>query len=204
MPNQKGFTPALIIILIAVLGIGGYFVYSNSRTKTASSVNQTNPTPKPTESVSFADTTNWKRYTSSNLGFSIKYPAEVTLEEKDNLVLVSFWGPTQKANTEFYDGINLSFTSGSLKDKTLKEFADSGVEQTKLNGGVIVKPLLPFVLNGISGYAYQGGSQGRFTRIYLTSGRNQYFMISDGTVDPTEKGFQKITDQILSTFKFTQ
>ncbi len=47
---QKGFAPILIVLLIAVLAIGGYFVYtnySNNEIKTSQNV-QTTQTPTPT------------------------------------------------------------------------------------------------------------------------------------------------------------
>lgn len=47
---QKGFAPILIVILVAVLGIGGYFVYTNAKnqTKPAQQV-QTTQTPTPSQ-----------------------------------------------------------------------------------------------------------------------------------------------------------
>lgn len=83
--KQKGVAPILIVLLIAVLGIGGYFVYQNYSTKTT-------PTPTPystpqPSSSSTDETANWKTYENSKYGFSIKYPPELTYEEKRNTVV---------------------------------------------------------------------------------------------------------------------
>ena len=82
---QKGYIPILIVILIAVLAVGGYFAYSSLRANPAkpasvaispSPASVSNPTPKP-ESTSSAvnpapngawETANWKTYTNIKYG----------------------------------------------------------------------------------------------------------------------------------------
>ncbi len=70
---------------------GGYFIYtnySNHRTKTTLVVNQTNPTPKPTESTSSNETANWKTYSSNNFNFSFQYPKEWKIQEQARGVIL--------------------------------------------------------------------------------------------------------------------
>lgn len=82
--KQKGFTPILIVLLVAVLGIVGYFIYtnySNSQSKTEPVVTQTNPIPTPAESTTSTEMANWKTYTNTYLGYSLKYPPDWILSD---------------------------------------------------------------------------------------------------------------------------
>ncbi len=70
----------LIVILVAIIvGIGGYFVYSNysdNRTKTV--IQQTLPL-LPTSDT----TVNWKTYTDIKRGFSLRYPPNWEVKNSD-------------------------------------------------------------------------------------------------------------------------
>lgn len=99
--NQKGLVPILIVLIIAVVALGGYFVYQKSLVtpKTSSSttpnqvactqdaklcpdgtsVGRTGPNcefaPCPTPSAtSSAETEKWKILTSANCGIEVRYP----------------------------------------------------------------------------------------------------------------------------------
>jgi len=149
----------------------------------------------------FDPTAGWKTYTSSKHGFTIKYPEEVELkEESDGSVVLSQWGPTQKAETEFYDGISLRFDSGSLGGKTLKQLVEEKAEQDKENAEILIAPTTT-IIAGISGFSYRARGLGEYTSIYLPGKSGAYIEIINFTVDPTGKGFQETAEQILSTFK---
>lgn len=69
---QKGLAPILIILLIAILGVGGYFIYQKQASKpsTAPQATQSSPTPP----ANTDETGNWKTYKDSNGFFTIEYP----------------------------------------------------------------------------------------------------------------------------------
>lgn len=89
--KQRGFVPILIVILIAILA-GGYFVYSNSQTKTSTPTPQPSPSlsdvsPAPTGAAETASTeqsrsANWKTYTNTKYGFTIKYPTNLEADDE--------------------------------------------------------------------------------------------------------------------------
>lgn len=66
---QKGLSPIVVVLLI-VLGIGGYLIYQNQ--------NKTTPTQETTQSsVTQSDkTANWKVYTNTVQGYSVRYPLD--------------------------------------------------------------------------------------------------------------------------------
>lgn len=100
---------AIGIILIVMVIIGGgiwYFVQSaedkvgtideNSTIKTATSSART-----ATSSAAKDETADWKIYTNSTYGFSIKYPSDYTIEESTQPFAVNFpGGSTEKIGVQ--------------------------------------------------------------------------------------------------------
>lgn len=77
--NQKGsFILILgVVIILVVLGVGGYFLTKNKNSNSNQYISQ--PTPTSTQPTSLNETANWKTYTfervnSSVPKFQIKYP----------------------------------------------------------------------------------------------------------------------------------
>lgn len=151
------------------------------------------PTPEPT--------VDWKTHTNTECGFSIKYPEELTVDETRGCVHFSLWGPTQKAETEFFDGISLLFDSGQLDNKTLKQLVDEEVAVFQDVGEVLIPPTQTTIA-GVSGYTFKASSLGVFTYYYVSHKSGVCLEIVDATVDPTGKGFQTTVDLMLSTLKF--
>lgn len=82
--NQKGLAPILIVILV-VLIVGGYFVYSNYST------NQTQP--EPTETPNPDETAGWQTYINTEYKYSLKYPQGWTVEAKGDSDITTFPAP---------------------------------------------------------------------------------------------------------------
>lgn len=214
--GNRWFKPVAIIIgILIVIGLFGNIYLLLQKPK---SVEQSMILPSPTTAqvivaptLAIDETVNWKTYTNTKYKYGFKYPQDISLEEKaNNSVLLTKVGPTQKEATEFYDGINLQFFPGKLENQTFDEFAKSSFASEKKSseedpGGVkIVRSLEATVINGLNGYTFTIRGLGTFKTIYLQSPftKDLFIKIVDGTNDPTGKGFQKIVDQILSTFRF--
>jgi len=65
---QKGFTPILIVLILAAL-VGGYLIYQNQPKPIPSPSLITQPSPTPDK------TANWKTYTSKRANFLFQYPS---------------------------------------------------------------------------------------------------------------------------------
>ena len=95
MKAQKGLAPILIVILIA-LAVGGYLVYQN-QSKSVSPV-KTDTSPAPTGATETANPdsigANWKTYTNTQHGYSLKYPTTWDKLECDSKsLLIAILGP---------------------------------------------------------------------------------------------------------------
>lgn len=74
--SNKFLWLGIVVILLAVLSVGGYFVLNNNK-KVAEVVPTATPTPVD-------ETANWKTYMNSKYGFEFKYPDNWTLSEENS------------------------------------------------------------------------------------------------------------------------
>src|SRR4030042_853578 len=198
---------AVVFFVLSLAGIGLYYMGIKKVSKETTEI----PTPIPTEvstpTATANPTENWKTYTSPEK-FSFKYPLEAKVQEDNNLVSLSIWGPTQKEGTEFYDGISLSFKIGTLpKGKTLKIVADDSLKTQTQSGDVkILENVLPYKMGNLEGYSFTTEGLGKWISIYLQDPLkdSSYVEITEMVADPTKKGFEEAKDLILSTFIFLQ
>jgi hypothetical protein len=96
--KKNGFAPLIIILVVVILGVVGYFVYSNlSKQKTVDEAVTSIPTSTIAPSKSSADCSNKNSavglYESGDLNLSFNYPIE--------------WGNACSSN-EFFSGASLS------------------------------------------------------------------------------------------------
>lgn len=195
----------LAIVVIGGFGFGGYYLGSKNVILPIS-----NGTPTPTETLSALATpeptptpdpmASWKTFTSTTLGFSMRYPSDVVVKE-DKEVSFTKSGPSQKDATEFSDGIFLSVSTGSLKGVTLTKFIDNSIialkSGTKLSGAVA--DVTAGTLVGKK-FTVEGGLGGPFTFYYFPKGDKDYFLVSDSTKDPSSSGFAKTVSTMVTTF----
>lgn len=207
-------TPARLGIIIALLattllGATGALVYRFAQ-RTNQSVREATsaaPTETPSSSTSSLSTNasvpaDWKTYISERHDFSIQYPENAEFIEEDSkrgAVKIFVTGPTQKTDTDLYDGVGLWISSGSLGGKTLKEFVE---EQSRQSEELLI-PTYPITIAQMQGFAFQSRGLGESTSIYLPAGENQYLEIANFTTDPTGQGFQQQAEKILSTLKLS-
>ncbi len=209
-PN-KWLIISLVILALAALGVAGFFAYQNIQLKEKVTLRKGAPTSSllPTEVSSptptVDPTANWLTFTNENICYSFKYPQEITLKERkeENIIHLSLWGKTQKEETEFYDGISLSFSLPlAIGNTSLKDYTDSKIDEAKQHGEIL-KPREEITINNINGYTYTSQGLGIFQNIFLQSSDKICTVeITNVTIDPTNQGYQKTVDKILSTFKF--
>jgi len=220
----------VLITLIALFGFGGYFInkyltifkkeilpkvqVTPTITETQPLVTVTTiPSPLPTtleKNPEDKSTADWKTYSKT---VSFKYPANITLTEAEPgnpAISLSLFGPSQKKDTEAYDGLFLTFyLPEKLNGKSFTSYVQEQFSQEQKNleiiGGTMDKGLEEIEIAGLKGYTYTLTGLGTHQYIYLPSPKEgEVIKITNSTVDPTNQGFKKTVEQILASFKFIQ
>ncbi len=220
----------LVALLVVFLGVIGFLIYQNYQLRQerqgwnesveepvlltatgvpspiASATTVLSPTvtmvPSPVPTVDIMS--GWSAYSDNDSCYTFKYPKEVVFKMQGDIRHLSLFGPTQKQDTEFFDGISVSFSAPMVINTTLLDYVDSKIEESK-QFGEILKPREQIVVNGITGYTYTTEGLGVFKNIYLQSmDKSCTVEITDATVDPTSQGYQEIVDKILTSFKFVK
>lgn len=143
---------------------------------------------------------SWKEYKNNTAGFSLRYDPTLTIQEdQDSNIRFFKWGPTQKGETEMYDGIILGVRRVAVSDGGAAHIR-SVIEQFE-NVGRITDPLHESILNGLPVKKMSASGLGDFTLIFVPVGPSAILEISYMVPDPTGVGFQKTVDLILSTLR---
>jgi hypothetical protein len=207
--NQKGLTPIIIVIVLAiVLAVVSFWIYRNypyGATKPqeqiactmeaklcsdGSSVGRSGPrcefSPCPTPKEATASARAWNGGTYQGVGYSVNVPAGYQIEENQQYDWVSFNRDTQNSSI----GILIS-REATIETNPCKGSPEPAYPNAKCK-----------TINGYS--ALDWGSDlppypmGPITYIYSFINNSYYFQIQFIDIEKAEK------DQILSTFKFTQ
>lgn len=143
---------------------------------------------------------NWKTF--SNAFIKMSFPPDVVLTERDaSEVLLQKWGPTQKANTEFYDGISLTIQPLELS-LTAEDYAKMKIGEIERSGvGQISESLVPIKIGNYSGYTFSVTGLGEHQMIILKSPGGMIINITNSTNDPGNLGFSQTVDSILATIE---
>lgn len=190
-----------IIVGIVVVVVAGLFggMFSWQPRKSTQQVNQAQIktlNDQPTSSIP----TDWKLYSSDTIGFSMYYDPLLTLQE-DSKTDVRFYkqGPTQRGQTEMYDGMIVTVRKVDVVGDA-QAYINNQIEQYK-NIGSITEPLHDSKLNGISMKEYSASGLGDAKMIFVPIDNQTLLEVSYMVPDPTNAGFQKVVDSMLSTFK---
>lgn len=223
--SNQGLVIGLVFFALAALGIAGVLAFQNHQLKQKAAPKKATSLPSPpttlapspvatvVATVTVSPTpmidpmANWLTLPNKDICYTFKYSKNITYQERkeENIIHLSLWGPSQEKDTEFYDGISLSFSmSLQIGNTTLKDYVDQKIAESK-QFGEILKPRSEITINGIKGYTYTSEGLGIFQNIYLQSPDKACTVeIVNATYDPTNQGYQQTVDQIFSTFKFTK
>lgn len=194
---QKGFSNIFLVISLLVIALIGGAIYFGKvnlpRTQTA-----VNPEQQVAKST-VDETANWKTYTSTKYGFSVKYPPELEnyILKNDNSFSISYPGPsdvslftihvyeTTSSPTDWWNQV------GKTKYPGIFNTAFNQIEISGPNGES----------RGIKGTEVLGqrkspGGATLSTSLYLIPHNNYLFVLSDNSYE--ENNY----DKIIKTFVF--
>jgi len=207
---------AILVITLIVAGSVGVLIWSRllpldnnlnrEESQTAQNfVNDTvvSPRPNPTD--------DWK--TLTNLNHTFRYPAEASAEAREDESLVFFMGQKQidsgRTQTELFDGY--SFRVGEVTNDAnvkLEELAEMERENAVSNcpsEGSVVSRLTPVIISQQEAFQYSAiGCYIDYTET-IVAYNNIFYRISQSYVGDAEDQdkYEEITNQILSSFSFT-
>jgi len=199
MKNQKGFIPVIIILVVLIGFVGVYYLGTLKSNKNV----EVNPTSvvsslpssiATSKSASPNPTTNWKDYNFSPLKLSLKVPQEFTVDMNEPNVGKDFTARIQ----------NKTFNSGVLKDsyQLYVQWQDMPITEAELKNLKLDLDQSSVSESTIDGYKTINGQikgdRNRFVTYIVWNGTK----ISLYTAEATQIN-KEITNQILSTFKFT-
>ncbi|PIT89225.1 MAG: hypothetical protein COU27_01445 [Candidatus Levybacteria bacterium CG10_big_fil_rev_8_21_14_0_10_36_7] len=183
----------VLIIVVMILSSGGTYLTLKSKitptpTPPVPITEISSPTLSPdlyTEETRSA-TANWQTYTNRKYGYSIKYPNDWKIQEKDNLqglalFILTIYGPSQNTLLDIWvNNMDWQQAENELKGKA-KQIS----------------------LNGIMAYEEKVSKTSRtYTFPSKVSGQIVQILFSPSPKSPLEE--IKALDQILSTFKFIE
>ena len=198
MTSQRGFTPILIIVgilIIATVAGGAYYLRKDTSSLRGGSeatdvaISPT-PTPTPDETVytESDETANWKTYTNTEYGYSIKYSQNFKTQ-------VQAAGAGVKEAPD--NAINLYIYNPDLEESYLNRYIN--VEIFNLEPSLSNEWEQSEVLIGNTKATKYTNSTSQFDVYHMKLPNNQGVIEMQVSNSSDKKG---ANDQILSTFKF--
>lgn len=148
-----------------------------------------------------------KQYTSSEAQFSFSYSAEATLEEmQDTSILVSKWGPTQRAGTELYDGYAVRLVVNQLDQSTLREQLEERIRNSAdMEYTQIDSELRQVSVGGKTAYTYTASGLGTFTYYFFElPGTKQYLEVSIIAAGENAQEYRQEAMQVIESLQFSR
>ncbi len=224
--KQRGFLLPIvgILVILLVLAGGSYYFMKVKAPITAPIQTQTTlPTTQPLPTV-VDETVNWNTYTNLKHGYVIKYPSEMPINtfpmtetQLQNTNSIAFSGMRTKVGVEdsgvsLYinvpqlDAYNKPVTCASDDECIKKVLTDPGIDTYSKKIKDTKKNILGKVRKGVE-YVELGSSYEPVNQIYVFSESGKVWYVSiKWTKDHVSKldDINKLFDQMLATFKFTQ
>ncbi len=193
---SPGLLTTLIVVVVAGAGFFGWNYMQNNKTEVTPVVAPVAVTPKVTKSIApsvsplVISTADWKTYTNTDYGFSVKYPADLNIKETSK--------NSRSVSLAIIDK-NVSI----IAFKTKMSLADLKKE-SESRGNVIIDPIdTPLNIDGADAVKYELGGMSSGEEIDVTNGT--YAVSAEVYANPGSNTMLASTlEQIISTIQFTK
>ncbi|MBI4136194.1 MAG: hypothetical protein HY481_01420 [Candidatus Vogelbacteria bacterium] len=192
MKNKQGFSTLVLIIILAVLAGGGYYVWKNQTNLPAppapsNSDNSFTTAPTPPTDL---DTSNWKTYRDDQYGFSISYPKSWSVdkitEKESGIHIIAPSGKTSFSVIPVVpDGLNSFPGGGILQTENIKLLGHTVVKTTRKNLGDPDRP--NYITYQFITYQNNGWTKNNYIALYSITNSDTVLL-----------------ESIFSTFRFTK
>jgi hypothetical protein len=193
----------VVVFLIIILAVASFFYFRQNKTVFESLLT---PSPKSVVSESSSELLQGgSSYGDPNGIYSFLYPNGYAIDSQDSLqVRVYKNGPTQKGQTEMYDGVIVNFGKVNLDGKSLNEWVNDSIKQATADGtSEVIEAKTSITFNKYPGFSYtlRGLGTSEYIVVQKDSNSDNAIVITYLVADPTNVGFQKQVDDILSTLQ---
>lgn len=206
-PAKSPLVPMLLVLFLVASALAVYFYFFPRTTPTA--LTDSSPTPASSATASADPTADWQTYTDQGMGYSVKYPMEANLNLYEKKYFrVSYMGHKQiesgRTETSLFDGYSVTIvptTDGNSLDeiytKRVESF-DNACDPTQMGQSSKI------TISGYQAIKYSASCLGDYTT-YIINHNNSFVDITLMTTGDGEDlpKYLAVTNQILSTFKFT-
>lgn len=201
---------SMAVFVLLSLGAVAFLYYQNQQLKGMLSNYQATPLASPIPVATNDPTTNWKTFANPSKTYSFKYPDGLKSDTGAagsgfESIRFAFMGQKQidsgRTQTELSEGYMFIVTkigsTSAFDSKKEAEKQQTSSTETCKNIGDLTK----VKIDSLDGYSV--GCLGESVTTFVSDGKNIYSITEFYTGDNRE-AYKKTTDQILSTFKFTE
>ena len=178
----------------------------NKSSETEKLADQILSTFKFLDQTKTTETENWKTFTSDKFKYSLKYPANwiFSYEAKDfgqsTGILSPEYQKAMESGENYLEKSSIGIIVENIGNKTIDKYMDEINTSTGVKNNINYKYENEIIIDSQRGILTKGGCCGRFGyHIFVKSNGNLYIFSLTG-----DYRNNKVFDQILSTFKFTQ
>lgn len=189
-----------LVVLVLFLLVLGYKLVIKQNPRPNQNINLLAPTetlPTPAPSPTTDPTVNWKTYTNTKYGFSLKIPSTMNYTFSENINHNSQLGIKSLDQVSFYEGQPAEIGGYTGPSFNIEVFPEIGNEPWIEEDQSPSDSVSDFVISGTS-VRRLSGLAGVRTGPLKKAGYIYEFHNINGN------NFEKEIDQILSTFKFTE
>lgn len=202
----------IIGLLVVIIIVGsGFYVLRNQQKQAPRTQTSVSISPTPQEENTSADPqmvndlkAGGSSYSDPEGVFSLVYPNEYKQDSQNNGEVTRFskQGPTQKGETEMYDGAIVTIEKIKLQGKTLSQWIDETLSSATADGTTqVTQGKKAISMNNYPGYTYTFRGLGEFkaTVVQKDTSSPVAVRITELIADPGNLGFQKEADAMLAT-----
>lgn len=195
----------VVAILVLVLaGTGLYVIVSKNKnvaTQPSPSISlQVSADPKLVDTLKQGGSS----YSDPNGTYVFLYPSEYKIDTQNNGQFVRIYktGPTQKGQTEIYDGVIMTFETQNLSGKSLKLWTEDYIKSATGETSDLIKDKEEILINNQPAYSFILRGLGEHQYYSVSKTNSEHVIVTASNVsDPGNLGFQEEVNAILTTLE---
>jgi hypothetical protein len=134
------------------------------------------------------------------------YPSDYKLDEQNNGTITRIYktGPTQRGQTEMYDGAIITFETIDLQGETLSKWADEYIKNATADGTTkLTETKKSITQRNYPGFTFtlEGLGEAKYLVLQKDTSSHNAVIITTFVADPQNVGFQQEVDKTLMTLE---